>query len=67
MFTDFLKQEYADENMMFWQACENLKSEKDKEKVVEKVKIIFDDFISILSPKEVRSFFSLYLNRNAPF
>lgn len=54
MFADFLKSEFSDENILFWQACEELKKEKNPEKIEEKARIIYEDFISILSPKEVR-------------
>lgn len=40
--------------MMFWLACEELKKETNKTVVEEKVRQIYEDFISILSPKEVR-------------
>lgn len=52
-FADFLKSEYSDENILFWQACEELKRERNSEKMEEKARIIYEDFISILSPKEV--------------
>lgn len=51
--TDFLKGEFSDENILFWQACEELKRESNHEKIEEKARIIYEDFISILSPKEV--------------
>lgn len=38
---------------MFWLACEELKKETNKTVVEEKVRQIYKDFISILSPKEV--------------
>uniref|UniRef100_A0A915KXQ6 RGS domain-containing protein n=1 Tax=Romanomermis culicivorax TaxID=13658 RepID=A0A915KXQ6_ROMCU len=53
MFADFLKSEFSDENILFYQACEELKKEKNPEKIEEKARIIYEDFISILSPKEV--------------
>ncbi|CAI5440756.1 unnamed protein product [Caenorhabditis angaria] len=52
-FAEFLKGEYSDENILFWQACQELKREKNGEKIEEKARIIYEDFISILSPKEV--------------
>ncbi|CAI2347676.1 unnamed protein product [Caenorhabditis sp. 36 PRJEB53466] len=52
-FAEFLKSEYSDENILFWQACEELKRERNPEKLEEKARIIYEDFISILSPKEV--------------
>ncbi|ULT92583.1 hypothetical protein L3Y34_009990 [Caenorhabditis briggsae] len=50
---EFLKGEFSDENILFWQACEELKRERNSEKIEEKARIIYEDFISILSPKEV--------------
>uniref|UniRef100_A0A0K0E8W5 RGS domain-containing protein n=1 Tax=Strongyloides stercoralis TaxID=6248 RepID=A0A0K0E8W5_STRER len=52
-FAEFLKSEFSDENILFYQACEELKREKNHEKIEEKARIIYEDFISILSPKEV--------------
>lgn len=52
-FRQFLRTEFSEENMMFWFACEELKKETNKIVVEEKVRQIYEDFISILSPKEV--------------
>lgn len=38
---------------MFWLACEELKRETDPDAVEEKARFIYEDYISILSPKEV--------------
>lgn len=38
---------------MFWLACEDLKRETNPEIVEERARIIYEDYISILSPKEV--------------
>ena len=54
-FRQFLRTEFSEENMMFWLACEELKKETNKTVVEEKVRQIYEDFISILSPKEVSS------------
>ncbi|XP_067142575.1 regulator of G-protein signaling rgs-2-like [Centruroides vittatus] len=53
LFHDFLKYEYSEENLLFWVACEELKKETDPDIIEEKARIIYEDFISILSPKEV--------------
>lgn len=45
-FAEFLKGEYSDENILFWQACEELKREKNAEKIEEKV--VFLVFIQSL-------------------
>lgn len=53
VFRDFLKCEYSEENIMFWLACEELKKESDMDRIEERARLIYDDFISILSPREV--------------
>lgn len=53
MFRDFLKCEYSEENILFWLACEELKQETNPEAIEEKARYIYEDYISILSPKEV--------------
>ncbi|XP_075406794.1 regulator of G-protein signaling 20 [Tenrec ecaudatus] len=52
-FREFLRTEFSEENMLFWMACEELKTEANKTMIEEKARIIYDDYISILSPKEV--------------
>lgn len=53
VFRDFLKCEYSEENILFWLACEELKKERVPEAIEEKARLIYEDYISILSPKEV--------------
>ncbi|KAJ8670473.1 hypothetical protein QAD02_001732 [Eretmocerus hayati] len=53
LFKEFLVSEYSDENIAFWLACEQLKRESNPEKVEEKAKVIYEDYISIISPKEM--------------
>ncbi|XP_011315467.1 regulator of G-protein signaling 17 [Fopius arisanus] len=53
LFREFLKSEYSEENIAFWLACEQLKRESNPEKIEEKARYIYEDYISILSPKEV--------------
>ena len=53
-FRDFLRSEYSEENFLFWMSCESLKNEKTPEMIEEKARSIYEDYISILSPKEVR-------------
>lgn len=52
-FREFLISEYSEENIAFWLACEQLKRENNPEKIEEKARYIYEDYISILSPKEV--------------
>lgn len=53
VFQDFLRCEYSEENILFWIACEELKSETDDVSVAKKAREIYEDYISILSSKEV--------------
>ncbi|XP_048879936.1 regulator of G-protein signaling 19-like [Brienomyrus brachyistius] len=52
-FREFLRTEYSEENMLFWLACEDLKQELNTSAVQEKARLIYEDYVSILSPKEV--------------
>ena len=63
-FREFLRLEYSEENMLFWLACEELKSEENPELVEEKARLIYEDYISILSPKEVSAFFAFIVCYN---
>lgn len=53
VFREFLRSEYSEDNLLFWLACEDLKKETDSALVDEKARIIYEDYVSILSPKEV--------------
>ena len=53
VFREFLRCEYSEENILFWIACEDLKKETSPEKVEEKARMIYEDYVSILSPREV--------------
>lgn len=53
VFREFLRLEYSEENMLFWLAVEQLKGEHDERRMLEQVRLIYEDFISILSPREV--------------
>lgn len=48
VFGQFLKGEFSDENILFWQACEELKHEVDEEKITEKVTVINSFIILVL-------------------
>lgn len=52
-FREFLRTEFSEENMLFWMACEDLKREPNKNLIQEKARRIYEDYVSILSPKEV--------------
>ncbi|TRY92355.1 hypothetical protein DNTS_013316 [Danionella cerebrum] len=51
-FRQFLRTEFSEENMLFWLACEEFRKETNKSNIEEKARIIYEDYISILSPKE---------------
>lgn len=53
VFSDFLRSEYSEENLLFWLACEDLREEQNYERVKEKARQIYEDYVSILSPREV--------------
>lgn len=53
VFRSFLRCEYSEENILFWLACEDLKKERNPELVEEKARVIYEDYVSILSPREV--------------
>ncbi|XP_036403036.1 regulator of G-protein signaling 17 isoform X2 [Megalops cyprinoides] len=53
IFREFLRSEYSEENLLFWLACEELKKETNPTAIEEKARIIYEDYVSILSPKEV--------------
>ncbi|XP_063048165.1 regulator of G-protein signaling 17 [Engraulis encrasicolus] len=53
IFREFLRSEYSEENLLFWLACEELKRESNPMTIEEKARIIYEDYVSILSPKEV--------------
>jgi len=53
VFREYLRLEYSEENMLFWLAVEELKNEQNEHRVIEQVRLIYEDFISILSPREV--------------
>ncbi|XP_077412791.1 regulator of G-protein signaling 20 isoform X1 [Vanacampus margaritifer] len=52
-FRQFLRTEFSEENMLFWLACQEFAKESNKGSVEEKARVIYEDYISILSPKEV--------------
>ncbi|XP_011339490.1 regulator of G-protein signaling 17 isoform X1 [Ooceraea biroi] len=53
LFNEFLKSEYSEENIAFWMACEQLKRESNPKMIEEKANYIYNNHISIVSPKEV--------------
>lgn len=52
-FRQFLRTEFSEENMLFWLACDEFRKETNKSVIEEKARVIYEDYISILSPKEV--------------
>ena len=52
-FRQFLRTEFSEENMLFWLACDEFRKEVNKSAIEEKARVIYEDYISILSPKEV--------------
>ena len=58
VFRSFLRCEYSEENILFWLACEELKKERSPDMMEEKARIIYEDYVSILSPREVEKYVS---------
>ena len=54
IFKIFLESEIADENLKFWLACEELKQATQQKKLEKKVQEIYNTFINVYSPQEVR-------------
>lgn len=54
LFREFLRTEYSEENMLFWLACEDLRTEASNSVVQQKARYIYENYVSVLSPKEVR-------------
>ena len=52
-FRSFLRSEFSDENIEFWEACEDFKKTKTPLKMSAKAKKIYEDFIQTGGPKEV--------------
>ncbi|KAM6919776.1 regulator of G-protein signaling 20 [Lycodopsis pacificus] len=52
-FRQFLRTEFSEENMLFWLACEEFIKDANKTPVEERARVIYEDYVSILSPKEV--------------
>ncbi|XP_056598758.1 regulator of G-protein signaling 20 isoform X1 [Triplophysa dalaica] len=52
-FRQFLRTEFSEENMLFWLVCEEFRKETNKSMIEEKARVIYEDYVSILSPKEV--------------
>ncbi|XP_064160848.1 regulator of G-protein signaling 19-like isoform X1 [Anguilla rostrata] len=53
LFREFLRTEYSEDNMLFWLACEDLRQEHSKTAILEKAQLVYENYVSILSPKEV--------------
>ena len=52
-FQSFLKSEFSEENLEFWIACEDFKKTRSPDKIAEKAKKIYEEFIRTEAPKEV--------------
>ncbi|CAH6789263.1 Rgs18 [Phodopus roborovskii] len=52
-FTRFLKTEFSEENIEFWEACEDFKKCKEPQQISLEAKAIYEKFIQNDAPKEV--------------
>jgi len=53
VFSEFLKKEFSQENILFYEAVEELTLIQDEDEIFDKTRTIYEDFISTLSPREV--------------
>ena len=66
LFQEFLRSQYGEENLNFWLAVEEYKK-LDESSRAERARMIYEDYVSTLSPTEVRHndfnrFFLFYLS-----
>lgn len=61
LFRVFLESEIAEENLLFWEACEELKETKTGKRMQKMIQNIFDDYISVYSPREVSVIITNYV------
>ncbi|XP_051899469.1 LOW QUALITY PROTEIN: regulator of G-protein signaling 3-like [Pristis pectinata] len=52
-FKAFLHTEFSEENLDFWQACEDYRNTKSSGKLASKARKIFSEFVTIHAPREV--------------
>ncbi|CAM9505957.1 regulator of G-protein signaling rgs-2-like [Lampetra fluviatilis] len=52
-FRHFLRGEFSEDNLLFWLACEELRVGTDEASLPERMRTIYEEYISILSPREV--------------
>ena len=65
IFQKYLTGEFSAENLIFWTACEDLKSVKNKEIFKEKVEKIFQNHLDISSQYEVILSSFIYISPSA--
>lgn len=53
-FTEFLKHEYSEENIMFWQACDEYKKISCKTEMMCEANRIYSEFVQTEAPRQVR-------------
>lgn len=53
LFNAFLKTEYSDENLEFWNACESYKSLSGHKKLYKEAQKIYSQHLSVQAPREV--------------
>ncbi|ELK32176.1 Regulator of G-protein signaling 21 [Myotis davidii] len=58
MDTLLTNQEFSEENVEFWLACEDFKKTESAEKIASKAKMIYSEFIEADAPKEINIDFS---------
>ena len=59
LYRAFLLREFSNENLEFWLACEDYKNSKPQ-KMAAKAQKIYNDFVAVQAPKEVRLTYLTY-------
>lgn len=57
LFQDFLRSQYGEENLNFWLAVEEYKTVEEEGRA-ERARVIYEDYVSTLSPTEVSDIFT---------
>ncbi|KAK1786717.1 hypothetical protein P4O66_017106 [Electrophorus voltai] len=52
-FQEFLRSEYSEENILFWQACEDYKKIKNIPEMVSAANRIYSEFVQVEAPRQI--------------
>ncbi|XP_076828484.1 regulator of G-protein signaling 21 [Brachyhypopomus gauderio] len=52
-FQEFLRSEYSEENILFWQACEDYKKIKNTPEMISAANRIYSEFVQVEAPRQI--------------